>query len=130
MDLTITMDDCIKAGHCPTGVRKWFHDHSLDFRQFMKSGIPAEQMLACNDAQGDQVVARTMVRRLHGVDLTGIVITAEDARAADKCAIGSRRFARRTGLDFASFLKNGIPATDLVATGDPDALAVVRHKLG
>jgi len=63
MDLIITMDDCIKAGHCPTGVRRWFHDHNLDFARFMKHGIPAEQMLATGDAQGQQVVERTIARR-------------------------------------------------------------------
>lgn len=129
-DLIITMDDCIKAGHCPVGVRTWFRQQGLDFRAFMKAGIPAYDMLATGDAQGRQVVTRTIERKLVGIDLTGIIITAEDAQAAGKCAIGNRAFARRTSLDFAAFLKDGIPAADLIATGDPDAYAVVRHKLG
>jgi hypothetical protein len=62
-DLRITMDDCVKAGHCPSGVRKWFHQQGLDFRAFMRAGIPASDMLATGDAQGQQVVERTIARR-------------------------------------------------------------------
>lgn len=62
-DLIITMDDCIKAGHCPVGVRNWFRQQGLNFRNFMKNGIPARDMLATGDAQGKQVVERTVTRR-------------------------------------------------------------------
>lgn len=62
-DLIITMDDCRKAGHCPPGVRTWFRQQGLDFRAFMKVGIPAREMLATGDAQGAQVVERTLARR-------------------------------------------------------------------
>lgn len=128
--LMITMDDVRKAGHCAAGARRWFNDQGLDFRQFMKAGIPAREMLATGDAQGRQVVERTMGRKLIGADLAGVIITAEDARAAGKCALGSRSFAVRAGLDFAQYLESGIAAVDLIATGDPDAIAVVRHKVG
>lgn len=128
-DLIITMDDCRKAGHCAPGIRTWFGQQGLDFRKFMREGIPAVEMLATGDAQGRQVVERTIDRRLVGADISGLVITAEDAQAAGKCALGSRSFAKRTGLDFSNYLKTGIPAADLIATGDPDAVAVVRHKL-
>lgn len=62
--LIITMDDCRKAGHCASGVRRWMHEQGFDFRAFMAEGITAEQMLACNDGDGDQVVARTVKRRI------------------------------------------------------------------
>lgn len=75
--LIITMGDCQKAGHCPGGVRRWFHYHELDFRSFMKEGITAAGMLATNDAQGRQVVARTIKRRL----LEGARISDDDAIA-------------------------------------------------
>lgn len=128
-DLIITMDDCRKAGHCAAGVRTWFRDQGLDFRAFMKNGIPASEFLASGDGQAEQVYARKLEREMIGADLTGLVITAEDVQAAGKCALGSRSFARRASLDFSSYLKTGIPAVDLVATGDPEALDVVRHKL-
>jgi hypothetical protein len=62
--LKISMDDCRKAGHCASGVRRWFGEQHLDFRAFMADGIPAADMLATGDAQGRQVVARTVQRRI------------------------------------------------------------------
>jgi hypothetical protein len=128
-DLTITIDDIIKAGHCPKGARRSFDAVGADFRAFLKNGMPAAEFIAQGGGNAEQVVARKLERELTGVDLAGITVTAKDAQAAGMCAIGSRRFASRTGLDFSAYLKTGIPAAELVATGDPDALAVVRHKV-
>ena len=128
-DLRITMDDCVKAGHCPSGVRRWFGEQGLDFRAFMKGGIPAQDMLDTGDARGINVVRRTIERQLIGVDLTGIIITLDDARASRKCADGMETFAARVGLDWRRFVLEGLPAVDLVATGDPEALEVVRQAV-
>lgn len=62
--LIITMTDCQKAGHCPPGVRRWFHAHEIDFHTFMRDGVPARVMLDTEDGNGRQVVARTVKRRL------------------------------------------------------------------
>jgi hypothetical protein len=70
-DFIITMDDCIKAGHCPAGVRRWFNNQGIDFRAFMRDGVPASVLLASGDANGRQVVERTMQRKLIGIDLPG-----------------------------------------------------------
>lgn len=128
-DLIITIDDIMKAGHCPKGARRAVEAVGADFRSFLKHGMSADEFLAKGGGLAEQVVARKLERELTEADLSNITITAEDAQAADKCAIGQRRFFRRTGLDFAAFLKDGIPAADLMATGDPDAIAVVRHKV-
>jgi hypothetical protein len=64
--LRITMDDCVKAGHCAKGVRRWFNEQGLDFRAFMAAGIPAEDMLATGDARGINVVQRTIERQAAG----------------------------------------------------------------
>ena len=128
-DLRITMDDCVKAGHCPSGVRRWFGEQGLDFRAFMKTGIPAGDMLGTGDARGINVVRRTIERQLIGVDLTGLVITLDDARASRKCSDGMQTFAERVGLDWRRFVLEGLPAVDLVATGDPEALEVVRQAV-
>ena len=128
-DLIITMDDCIKAGHCPSGVRRWFNAQGLDFRTHLTAGTPASVMLATGDGQGAQVVTRTIERRLVGVDLSGLVITLDDARGASKCSEGMQQFAARTGLDWRRFVLDGLPATELVATGDPEALEVVRQAV-
>lgn len=128
-DVIITIDDIRKAGHCARGAKNWFDQYGLDFRDFLKNGITATQMLDTGDAQGAQVVTRKIERDLIGVDLTGIVITVEDSRASGRCVWGSRTWAAVHGLNFEDFLKNGIPATDLVATGDPEGLGVVRWKV-
>lgn len=55
-----------------------------------------------------------------------LIITMNDIRAAKMCARGTRAFFQRHGLDWTDFLKNGIPAEKLAATGDPMALQVVE----
>lgn len=43
------------------------------------------------------------------------------------CARGSRRWAEHLGLDWSSFVLNGIPASVLEATGDGMALKLVEY---
>lgn len=59
----ITITDVRRAGHCVSGARAWFERHGLDFRAFLRDGIPAADMLATGDGQGIQVVERTRARR-------------------------------------------------------------------
>lgn len=47
-------------------------------------------------------------------------------QAADICARGSRVWFDHYGLDYMDYLKNGIPASRLEATGDHFALLVSR----
>ena len=46
------------------------------------------------------------------------------------CAWGLRSFWKLHGLDFADFLKNGILASALLATGDATAEEAVARKRG
>jgi hypothetical protein len=46
------------------------------------------------------------------------------------CALGQRSFFEHYGLDFRDFLKNGIDAETLLATGDANAKLVVAKKRG
>lgn len=56
-----------------------------------------------------------------------MLITSKHIRAADMCLIpGARDFFRRHGLDYRDFLKNGIDADVIVATGDAMAMQVVE----
>lgn len=64
--MLIRIDDIIKAGICASGARRWFHAHGLDFRDFMKNGISAEDLLATGDAYAEQVVARKLEREANG----------------------------------------------------------------
>lgn len=59
-----------------------------------------------------------------------LIITMRDIRAAKMCSRGTRAFFQRHGLDWTDFLKNGIPAEKLAATGDAMALQVVEAARG
>jgi hypothetical protein len=57
-------------------------------------------------------------------------IRMTDLRAAKMCSRGARRFFEQHGLDWQDFLKNGIPASALAATGDHMALTLVEMARG
>ncbi len=59
-----------------------------------------------------------------------LVITMRDVRAAGLCSHGARMFAKRYRLDWMDFLRFGIPATKLEATGDGLALKVLEVARG
>lgn len=48
-------------------------------------------------------------------------------RQAKQCSRGARAFFLRHGLDWAGFLRNGVDAEKLRATGDAMALKVVEQ---
>lgn len=54
-------------------------------------------------------------------------ITIDHVRAAGLCVNGSRAWFARHGLDFRSFLREGLTAEALLATGDAMALRVVQY---
>jgi hypothetical protein len=56
-------------------------------------------------------------------------ITITDVRRAGYCASGARRWFEANGFDFRAFLKDGIPAPDLLATGDALAQRAVAAGL-
>jgi len=59
-----------------------------------------------------------------------LIITMNDVREVKMCSRGTRAFFQRHGLDWSAFLKDGIPAEKLAATGDPMALQVVEAARG
>jgi arsenate reductase-like glutaredoxin family protein len=54
------------------------------------------------------------------------IVTISDVRAAGICASGARRWFEAYGLDFRDFVKNGIDAELLLATGDAYGIRVVE----
>lgn len=129
-DIIITINDVKQAGFCASlKTRRWFLDHGFNYQSFLRSGVPAAEFLEKGDALAVKVVERKIERELIAADVSGLMITVADAKAAGKCTAGSFTFARRAGLDFSAYLASGIPAVTLIATGDPDAIDVVRHKL-
>lgn len=48
------MTDVMLAGHCASGVRRWFRERGLDFRDFMRNGMEANEF--ARDALTQRVV--------------------------------------------------------------------------
>ena len=48
-DERLTVDDCTRAGFCPSGIRRWCHANGVDLKGFLKNGMPIEQAKAMND---------------------------------------------------------------------------------
>lgn len=59
--------------------------------------------------------------------MSDLIITINDVRAAGLCVNGSRAWFARQGLDFRVFVREGIDADTLLATGDAMALRVVEY---
>jgi hypothetical protein len=55
-----------------------------------------------------------------------VIITMADVRAAKMCAKGARVFFRRHGLDWSTFIKEGLHEQQIAATGDAMALKVIE----
>lgn len=59
-----------------------------------------------------------------------VTVTMRHIRKAKMCSRGTRVFFQRHGLDYTDFLRNGIDAEKLAATGDAMALKVVEVARG
>lgn len=62
--------------------------------------------------------------------MTEVRITMRHMREMRYCASGVRTFFTRHSLDYTAFLKSGIPAEQLAATGDAMASKVVEFVRG
>lgn len=61
-DFIVLVQDCRKLGFCMKQVRPWFPKMGLDFRDFIKNGIPASKLLATNDSYAARVVEEARKR--------------------------------------------------------------------
>lgn len=52
----ITARDFQNKGFCLSGSRRWFADHDLDFKDFLKNGISKAILIATNDAMADRLI--------------------------------------------------------------------------
>lgn|ERR1051325_9976263 len=126
--LIITISDISAAGYCARGAKGWFEGYGINFRDVIRNGITAGDLLATGDAHAERVVEAKLARERVVPD--DLVITADDVRKSKKCMAGAREFAALHDLDYDRFLKQGVPAAELLKHGDPNAVAVVRDKLG
>ena len=58
---------------------------------------------------------------------TDVTVTIDDVRAVGLCVNGTRVWFARQDMDFRAFLREGLDADTLLATGDAMALRVVEH---
>lgn len=56
-------------------------------------------------------------------------VTIDDVRRAGYCVSGARAWFRAREIDFAAFLKDGLPADEFLARGDHLAVDVVEKKI-
>lgn len=57
------------------------------------------------------------------------IIRVADIRATGHCVRGARRWFNMNGLDFSKFMDEGLPASELLKTGDSLAQQVVEARL-
>lgn len=62
MDDRVTIDDVRRAGYCVAGARRWFATHEIDFADFLRNGLPAEEFVARGDELAKQVVDKKFER--------------------------------------------------------------------
>lgn len=55
-EMTITIHDCMSAGHCVRGVKKWFEFYEFDFRSFLAEGISCRDFLSTRDGHAIGIV--------------------------------------------------------------------------
>ena len=60
------------------------------------------------------------------MDADDFIVTVDDIRTAGPCARGIKNWFADHQLDFNDFLKNGIPASRLLASGDGYAELIVN----
>ncbi|MEC7118659.1 MAG: hypothetical protein VXW65_01995 [Pseudomonadota bacterium] len=54
--------DMRALGYCSKGAREWFAQHGLDYRQFVRSGLDADTLLATGDAMAVKTVEQAKKR--------------------------------------------------------------------
>jgi len=55
-----------------------------------------------------------------------LIITLKDVRRLNYCSSGARAWFKRHDLDWLDFLRNGIPASKMLATNDALAAKLVE----
>lgn len=59
-----------------------------------------------------------------------VIVTMKDIRACRMCRRGTQDFFSRHGMDWGTFLSEGLPEEDFIATGDAMAMKVVEAARG
>lgn len=54
--MRLTSRDCLDAGYCVKGQRGFFEGHGFDFRQFVREGLPFDQLQHIEDSNLDRAM--------------------------------------------------------------------------
>ena len=60
--MIVTYADMRALGYCSKGAREWFAQNSLDYRQFVRSGLDSAVLLATGDAMAIKTVEQAKRR--------------------------------------------------------------------
>ena len=63
---TVTMRDCLRAGHCVRGVKAFLSERGIDVRGFARGGMALTDAEAMRDGYVDQIIARKRAREQSG----------------------------------------------------------------
>lgn len=55
--------ELVQCGMCTEGQKRWFREHDLDFRSFLKNGIAADILLTTGDGLAVKAVEMVRARR-------------------------------------------------------------------
>jgi arsenate reductase-like glutaredoxin family protein len=61
--MKIYINDVRKSGHCVRGAKKWFQEHDMDFRDFLRNGVDSETFVTKGDGLAKKVVEDKIARQ-------------------------------------------------------------------
>lgn len=61
--MIIYINDLRQSGYCVEGIRQWFEERDLDFRDFVRNGIAADILIGYGDALVDKAIDRVLIER-------------------------------------------------------------------
>ena len=64
-DRIVRIEELEPLGLCARGVRRWFIDNGLDFKDFLKNGIPLSRLEGIDDALLHEALGRLGARDEH-----------------------------------------------------------------
>jgi len=58
----VTARDCVRAGFCVSGMKEWMAERGVDYRAFVRDGLPGAEVEAFGDAMADLALAQARRR--------------------------------------------------------------------
>ena len=58
----VTARDCFRAGFCVSGMKEWLAERGVDYRAFVRDGLPGAEVEAFGDAMSDLALAQARTR--------------------------------------------------------------------